>query len=78
MLIVLVHLQCVTSCQASNPEKIDRERDRILELILEADQGDMERNQDVSEKRESYKGMKELLSWQGRRGTGVITLPETG
>jgi len=49
-----------------------------FELILEVDQVDMEGNQDVSEKRESYRGRKEQLSWWGRRGTGVITLPEIG
>lgn len=49
-----------------------------FELVLEVDQVDVEGNQDVSEKRESYRGMKELLSWQGRRGTWVTTLPEIG
>lgn len=47
-----------------------------FELVLEVDQVDMEGNQDVSEKRESYRSMEELLSWQGRRRTWVITLPE--
>lgn len=29
----------------------------------------MEGNQDISEKKESYGSVKELRSWQGRRGT---------
>lgn len=37
----------------------------------------MEGNQDISEKKESYRSMKELL-WQGRKGTWLITLPATG
>lgn len=74
MLIALDHLQCVTPCWASNPENIGSRMG--FELVLGVDQVDMERNQDISEKRESYRGMKELLSWQGRRGTWVIILPE--
>lgn len=61
-------------CPASNAHRDSR---RGSQLVLGEDQADMEGNQDISEKKESYRSMKELL-WQGRKGTWLITLPATG
>lgn len=68
------------SIRSLSPLPGQQHRDSSLraQLLLGEDQMDMEGNQDISEKRESYRSMKELLSWQGRKGTWVITLPATG